>query len=604
MHRNLAASASNYTAKTKVLDGREYLVVPVVALVEGVVQAMNSLVPELVTAESFKDAAFAFNGRPLYLGHPVDAYGVPVSGNDPQVATKSIGRVYNTKVKNKKLTMEAWVDVEAALARGTEGEDLIERIRANQVIEISVGVAADEIDEAGTFNGKEYADKWGPISPDHLALLPRGHEGACSVEMGCGVRAAQAKNTKGAENAMKHMYTEWLTEGPETEALLKTLRNIPQSERDKLPKEDFAGPNESFPIVEPVDVHDAAQSLGRAKGNRASIKRKVVAIAYRKGDSFVAQLPDDWKRATSQKAATLFQRVLSVFKGMQGADEMSDQSLRSKLSDALREKEGANFYCVEAFSPVVDPAHVVYTMREPTGQFYDWGEPVYDYVCYERAFDLSDAGVVTVNDARIEVQLVQTFEPSEGASPSILAAEAKDKNAAASAPCSCKKALTVPAEPALEELKTMKDTTKKVLEALTPEQEDAIVAFAGNGFKAAEKVVETVKEVMKEVPVEMTREQAIEKFGLGDAVKAAEARKTASVAAIKACKGNKFSDAQLAAKGQDELDAILALTGTAVKAASVDFGGQGGAKDESNEGNVDAAPSIDDRIKAARAVKK
>jgi uncharacterized protein DUF2213 len=678
MNRYLKTNVTGYTARTETLDGEEYLVIPVVALVEGVVHASNASNPELVTLDAFKDSPVAFNGKPLFLGHPVDRHGSPVAGSQPGVIEHSIGYVFNTAVKAKKLMTEAWVNVKRALAQGDEGHDLVARIRAAQDIEVSVGIATDELEESGVYNGKQYADKWGPIAPDHLALLPAGVKGACSIEMGCGVRAligngsnqytqsgggaeVVAKSprgqvekykeggdngrtrfrvrTKGGEAVsthsnereahealgnlgkgtykkwaeegaedVKNMYAGWLEDGPETDQLLKTLRDIPQTDRDKMAEEDFAGPNRSFPIAEPEDVKAAAESLGRAKGNRASIKRKIIAIAYRKGDTFTAQLPDDWKKKSDQKAMSLFARFMQAFKGAQSPDQMSAGDLQSKLYQALAEKE-AELVCVETYFPVSDPAHVVYTVREASGMIDPYGGyPLYNYVLYERSFELSDSGVVTLNDARIEVQPVMSYEPVEGASP-VKAAEAnKDIEDPV---CSCHKTetagSTVPAVPASQEL-NMKDATKKVLEALTPEQEDAIVAFAGQGFKAAEKVVEkeVVKEVTKEVPVEMTREQAIEKFGLGDAVKAAEAKKTASVATIKANKANTFTDAQLAAKDQSELDAILALAGTAVKAAgSVDFGGRGAGKEEAgNEAGVAPVASLDEKIKAARAAKK
>jgi len=79
-------------------------------------------------------------------------------------------------------------------------------------------------------------------------------------------------------------------------------RNIPQSARDKLDKSDFAGPHQSFPIVKPEDVAAAAHSLGRAGGNQDAIKARIIAIAYRKGAAFVAQLPDAWKRSADKKS--------------------------------------------------------------------------------------------------------------------------------------------------------------------------------------------------------------------------------------------------------------------------------------------------------------
>lgn len=602
--RALGVKAESYTAREETLDGRQYLVVPVTMLVEGVVWASNASSPELVTMDAFKDAPVAFNGKPLFLDHP-KRYGVPVAGSQPGVFEDNIGLVFNTYVDTEKrsLRCEAWVDVAKALARGKDGEELIDRIKAGEVIEISVGIAADEIAESGTFNGKRYADKWGPIAPDHLALLSVGSKGACSVAMGCGVRAA-----KGAED-VKHMYLEWLEEGPDTEELLKTLRDIPQSERDKMPEDDFAGPNRSFPIMMPEDVGAAAHSLGRAKGNRNSIKRRIISIAYRKGDEFVAQLPEDWKRKADQKNASLFQRVLSFFRIAQSADEMTDSDLRRKLFEALQEVE-PNLIYVEAYHPVTDPTHVVYCVYVPSSDVGPEMGMGYQTEMYERAFTLSDSGVVTVNAARIEVTPVMSYEPAEGTSPKMAESH---KDAEADAPCSCqnKAASTEPTAETVEEDSTMKfECVGKALEAKnpTPEQLAAVVTFINGDFKAAETVKEVTveKEVVKEVPVEMTREQAIEKFGFGDAVKAAEKAKAKAIATIKANKANTFTDEQLNAKSQDELDQIVSLAAANVSATSVkaatDFAGRGGAKEEgSEEEGAPAVPSLDERIKANRA---
>lgn len=82
------------------------------------------------------------------------------------------------------------------------------------------------------------------------------------------------------------------------------------TDRDKIPAEDFAGKDRSFPIVTPGDVSDAASSLGRAgAGNYSTdqIKSNIIRIARRKGQAFVDALPDAWKDggtgADSDKAA-------------------------------------------------------------------------------------------------------------------------------------------------------------------------------------------------------------------------------------------------------------------------------------------------------------
>ena len=64
------------------------------------------------------------------------------------------------------------------------------------------------------------------------------------------------------------------------------LRDIPESTRKKAKASDFAGKNKSFPILEPGDVKDALDSIGRAGSDNYSsdeLKRRILQIAKRKG---------------------------------------------------------------------------------------------------------------------------------------------------------------------------------------------------------------------------------------------------------------------------------------------------------------------------------
>ena len=64
------------------------------------------------------------------------------------------------------------------------------------------------------------------------------------------------------------------------------------TDRDKIPDEDFAGKDRSFPIVSQGDVSDALESIGRAgSGNYDSgtLRSNILRIARRKGFS----VPDD-----------------------------------------------------------------------------------------------------------------------------------------------------------------------------------------------------------------------------------------------------------------------------------------------------------------------
>lgn len=69
-------------------------------------------------------------------------------------------------------------------------------------------------------------------------------------------------------------------------------RNWTQIKRDRLmfnAPEDFAGPDESFPIKTPEDVIHASQRLHNAKDPDA-VKKKIIKIAKRKK----FPLPDSW----------------------------------------------------------------------------------------------------------------------------------------------------------------------------------------------------------------------------------------------------------------------------------------------------------------------
>lgn len=178
-------------ARTDTYMGREHLVVPVVALVEGVVQAANADVPELVTAAELAKTVAGWNGRPLVLDHPASG---PhrISANDPRVRERhEIGTLFGMRVEGKKLTGEAWVDLERA-QRVAGGAEMVARLRdATDIVEVSVGAFVQTLTREGTHDGKRYAAVWSGITPDHLALLPKGAVGACSVAAGCGVRAAE-----------------------------------------------------------------------------------------------------------------------------------------------------------------------------------------------------------------------------------------------------------------------------------------------------------------------------------------------------------------------------------------------------------------------------
>jgi hypothetical protein len=171
--------------RTATFENREHLVAPVVAIKEGVIFPVNAESPELVLSEELSKAPEGWNGRPVVLNHPRTEAGERVSANDPKVLEQnSFGMMFNTKFEDKSLKTEAWFDIGKAQKIGATG--IIEKIRNNEMVEVSVGVYVQTEKKEGEHNGEKYSSIWKGIVPDHLAILTNT-KGACSNDMGCGV---------------------------------------------------------------------------------------------------------------------------------------------------------------------------------------------------------------------------------------------------------------------------------------------------------------------------------------------------------------------------------------------------------------------------------
>ena len=178
--------------REETLMGRNHLVVPVIALVEMVLQSSSSETPELALAEEFGANPLAWNGRPIVVNHP-EIDGEKVSASLPQIVdTEKIGEIYNTILDDKKLKLEAWIDLERAESLGGVISETVKRLQSGEeIVEISTGLFSNVEAKTGKFNEVDYEGIWRNIVPDHLAILSEA-TGACSIEDGCGVPRANA----------------------------------------------------------------------------------------------------------------------------------------------------------------------------------------------------------------------------------------------------------------------------------------------------------------------------------------------------------------------------------------------------------------------------
>ena len=194
--------------EARTLCNKEYVVIPVVALIEGVRHAGGSPAPELVLAEAFGRHVETWNGRPIVVNHPVNASGQAVLASSPYILeTSYLGTLMGAKVEDKKLIVEAWLDVAAIEASGSDGVlGMWKRLVGGETVEVSVGAIVYTKRGDGEWDGKKYSGSWDIVIPDHLAFLDGEQIGACSVEDGCGTfrthSVGQVTLSKGARDKM------------------------------------------------------------------------------------------------------------------------------------------------------------------------------------------------------------------------------------------------------------------------------------------------------------------------------------------------------------------------------------------------------------------
>lgn len=184
---------NEYEIRTEQHRGVPHLVVPVVMMVEGVHSGSHG--PLLHLAEELGRFPGSWDGIPVVVQHP-EIDGVPVSANSPKVIdNEMVGKVYNTKMEDKKLKAEVWLD-ESRLEQVSPRA--FAAIKNKEELDVSIGVFTDQEKKEGEYNGVTYEEIARNHRPDHLALLP-GANGACGWKDGCGIRLNSENNKNGGK---------------------------------------------------------------------------------------------------------------------------------------------------------------------------------------------------------------------------------------------------------------------------------------------------------------------------------------------------------------------------------------------------------------------
>lgn len=178
--------------------GKDYLVVPMVVLKQGVLN--GEFVPEDEILRHFQ----AWNGRPVPIRHPKSGEDY-VSANSIDVLNSSvIGHFFNATYEDGALKGEAWIDYQKAKTLGDEAAMIVQRLESGNQFDVSTGYWRDFDASPGEYGGIAYNGIARNLRPDHIAILP-DEQGACSWKDGCGAPRVHSADSEFITHAVRNL---------------------------------------------------------------------------------------------------------------------------------------------------------------------------------------------------------------------------------------------------------------------------------------------------------------------------------------------------------------------------------------------------------------
>ena len=194
MPTHLFSNIWNVDKKPKIrhteLDGRDYLVVPMSMILEGVHKGSQG--PVYYSKAELAKTPTMWNMKPITVQHPKKGDTATDLG---VYRNQAVGMIMDAQWKDGKLKAEAWIDKKKA--KKVE-PSILDFIEAGIPMEVSTGLFADCVLEEGQWKGESYVAIAQNIRADHLAILPN-QDGACSIRDGAGLLVNQATETTTSE---------------------------------------------------------------------------------------------------------------------------------------------------------------------------------------------------------------------------------------------------------------------------------------------------------------------------------------------------------------------------------------------------------------------
>lgn len=187
------------TVRHETMAGKNYLVVPMVMITEGVHAGSNG--PLYYPAAELAKNCAVWNHKPIVVYHPT-LNGQAISACETHVITnQSVGLIMNTRyVPGKagqpgKLKADAYLD-ESRLKK--VDPRVAEAVQNKSMMEVSTGLFTDNEQKVGQWKKEQYSSIARNYKADHLAILP-DQKGSCSIADGGGLM----RNAEGLSSQAK-----------------------------------------------------------------------------------------------------------------------------------------------------------------------------------------------------------------------------------------------------------------------------------------------------------------------------------------------------------------------------------------------------------------
>lgn len=199
-YQTVTANAAPMT-RHETLEGRQYMVVPMVMLTEGVHAGSNG--PLYYPRNELAKTPAIWNHKPVVVYHPTQN-GAAISACEPAVIqSRKVGLIMNARFEPGKgrapgrLKAEAWLETNRL---GQVDDRVLEAVQNKQMVEVSTGLFTDNEYTPGHWNGEKYVAIATNYRADHLAILP-DEKGACSIADGAGLMRNVSASGSDADHA-------------------------------------------------------------------------------------------------------------------------------------------------------------------------------------------------------------------------------------------------------------------------------------------------------------------------------------------------------------------------------------------------------------------